>query len=42
MAKTKSAGNSFKISFGKKRQGKYKKSFGPKSQKPKRYRGQGR
>jgi hypothetical protein len=42
MAKGKS-GNSIKISFGKKKsQPNGKKSFGPKSQKPKRYRGQGR
>jgi len=43
MAKSKSAGNSIKISFGKKKsQATGKKSYGPKSQKPKRYRGQGR
>jgi hypothetical protein len=42
MAKAKTAGNSQKISFGKKGEGKYKKSYGPKEQKPKRYRGQGR
>lgn len=42
MAKSKSAGNSVKITFGKKKRGKLKKSFGPKEQKPKRYRGQGR
>ena len=36
--------NSHKTSFGKKRSGpgSGKKSYGPKSQKPKRYRGQGR
>ena len=34
--------NSNKISFGKKRHGKAKKSYGPTQQKPKRYRGQGR
>ena len=33
---------SIKISFGKKRKGKYKKSYGPKSEKPKKYRGQGK
>ena len=38
----KSVGNSNKISFGKKRHGKAKKSYGPTEQKPKRYRGQGR
>jgi hypothetical protein len=42
MAKAKAAGNSQKISFCKKGEGKYKKSYGPKDQKPKRYRGQGR
>jgi hypothetical protein len=43
MAKSKSAGNSFKISFGKRKsQPTGKKAYGPKSQKPKRYRGQGR
>ncbi len=42
MAKAKSAGNSQKISFGKKGKGKARKSYGPKDQKPKRYRGQGR
>jgi len=43
MAKAKgSSSNSMKISFGKKGKGKFKKSYGPKSQKPKRYRGQGR
>jgi len=31
-----------KISFGKKRRGKAKKSYGPKAQKPKKYQGQGR
>jgi hypothetical protein len=33
---------SVKISFGKRREGKHKKSFGPKISKPKKYRGQGR
>ena len=42
MAKVKSAGNSIKVSFGKKSTGKLKKNYGPKEQKPKRYRGQGR
>lgn len=43
MAKVKaSSGSSIKVSFGKKGEGKAKKSFGPKSQKPKKYRGQGR
>ena len=40
MAKS-SAGNT-KLSFGKKSTGKFKKSYGPKDQKPKKYRGQGR
>ena len=39
---TKSAASS-KVSFGKKtKNGKAKKSFGPKEQKPKKYNGQGR
>jgi hypothetical protein len=42
MAKAKAAGNSQKVSFGKKSTGKIKKNYGPKEQKPKRYRGQGR
>jgi len=42
MAKSKSVGNAQKVSFGKKTTGKPKKSYGPKEQKPKRYRGQGR
>jgi hypothetical protein len=41
MAKVKAAGNSIKVSFGKKSH-KAKKGYGPKEQKPKRYRGQGR
>lgn len=35
------ASSNNKISFGKRKSGKYKKSYGPKEQKPKRYRGQG-
>jgi hypothetical protein len=31
-----------KISFGKKTRGKARKCYGPKDQKPKKYRGQGR
>lgn len=31
-----------KLTFGKKMVGKIKKKFGPKEQKPKKYRGQGR
>jgi hypothetical protein len=43
MAKAKgSSSNSMKVSFGKKRRGKAKKSYGPKAQKPKKYQGQGR
>ncbi len=44
MAKKASAGSSQKVSFGKKRQGpgSGKKSYGPKEEKPKKYRGQGR
>lgn len=41
-AKIKSNSNSVKISFGKKTVGKLKKKYGPKEQKPKSYRGQGR
>lgn len=42
MAKAKSSATSIKISFGKRKKGKYKKSYGPKAQKPKKYVGQGR
>jgi hypothetical protein len=42
MAKAKSSGGNTKVSFGKKVTGKARKSYGPKDQKPKRYRGQGR
>ncbi len=42
MAKTSKSDTSRKISFGKRGTGKYKKSYGPKEQKPKKYRGQGR
>ena len=41
MAKSKGTSTN-KVTFGKRGVGKYKKSYGPKSQKPKRYRGQGR
>jgi hypothetical protein len=41
MAKGNASSNS-KVSFGKKTSGKAKKGYGPKDQKPKRYRGQGR
>ena len=40
MAKVKA--DSRKISFGKRKKGKLKKSYGPKAEKPKKYRGQGR
>lgn len=33
---------STKMSFGKKRVGKLKRKFGPKEQRPKKYKGQGR
>jgi hypothetical protein len=42
MAKSKSTGTSLKQSFGKKRTGNLKRKYGPKQQKPKAYRGQGR
>lgn len=43
MAKSKGSSNvSQKVSFGKKISGKAKKGYGPKEQKPKKYRGQGR
>jgi hypothetical protein len=38
----KSIGNNNKISFGKRRVGKYKKSNGPKEAPTKRYKGQGK
>ena len=42
MAKAKAAGSSQKVTFGKRSQGKTKKNYGPKEEKPKKYRGQGR
>ena len=42
MAKAKGSSSAMKISFGKKSRGKARKSYGPKDQKPKKYRGQGR
>jgi hypothetical protein len=43
MAKAKGSSSSqLKQSFGKKRVGKLKRKYGPKEQKPKAYRGQGR
>jgi len=38
----KSVGSSNKLSFGKKTTGTAKKGYGPREQKPKKYRGQGR
>ena len=38
----KPVGSATKLSFGKKGTGKAKKGYGPKEQKPKRYKGQGR
>jgi hypothetical protein len=42
MAKAKGSSSAMKISFGKKTKGKARKCYGPKDQKPKRYKGQGR
>ena len=42
MAKLTKQSNSVKVTFGVKRKGKAKKSYGPKQEKPKDYRGQGR
>jgi hypothetical protein len=42
MAKVKSSGESRKISFGKRKGGKAKKSSGPKDKKVSKYRGQGK
>ena len=42
MAKVTKGGNTIKVSFGKKSIGKHKKNYGPKEQKPKKYKGQGR
>jgi len=43
MAKAKSAlGTSTKVNFGKRKEGRAKKSYNKKSPKPKTYRGQGR
>jgi hypothetical protein len=40
--KTKTSSSSTKVSFGRKRTGKFKKKYGPRAAKPKKYRGQGR
>lgn len=43
MKKTKGVnGPVAKISFGKRREGKHQKSYGPKDSKPKQYKGQGK
>ena len=42
MAKAKGSSSAMKISFGKKTRGKARKCCGPREQKPKKYRGQGR
>ena len=41
-AKGKGGASSMKITFGKRKSGRSQKSWGPKVQKPKKYRGQGR
>ena len=42
MSKKGSSSTSNKLTFGKKTVGKIKKRYGPKEQKPKKYKGQGR
>jgi hypothetical protein len=42
MAKLTKTTSSSKVTFGIKRKGKIKKKYGPKAEKPKKYRGQGR
>lgn len=42
MAKVKTAGNSIKVTFGKRKLGSAQKSFNKQTPKPKQYRGQGR
>lgn len=42
MAKQSKQTTSMKVSFGSKRKGVAKKSYGPKAEKPKKYKGQGR
>ena len=42
MAKQKGGSSSIKVTFGKRKTGKAQKSWGPKAQKPKKYKGQGR
>lgn len=42
MSKAKATTSSVKTTFGKRREGEHKKSYGPKANKPKKYKGQGR
>ena len=42
MAKLTKTSSSIKVTFGIKKKGKLKKHYGPKEQRPKSYRGQGR
>jgi len=42
MSKKVSSGSPSKINFGKKTVGKLKKKYGPKEERPKKYKGQGR
>jgi hypothetical protein len=41
-AKSKGSSSSMKVVFGKRKTGRAQKSWGPKAQKPKKYKGQGR
>ena len=41
-AKSKGSSSSIKVTFGKRKTRKAQKSWGPKAQKPKKYKGQGR
>jgi hypothetical protein len=41
-AKSKGSSSSIKFTFGKRKTGRAQKSWGPKAQKPKKYKGQGR
>ena len=42
MAITQTKGSSEKLTFGSRKSGKAKKHYGPKEQKPKKYKGQGK
>jgi len=42
MSQKKSASSNVKTTFGKRREGKHQKSYGPKDSKPKQYKGQGK